>query len=164
MQSYYEILGVPKEASIDRIKDSYRLLTRKTVVTDVAYWTLTDPEKRNEYDAWLVDGSTVRVQPKIENSQEKADFGSRGRERCSCGKVLKVDDDWHCSECWARLEYFVVFDVFGGYIVHDSEMPVVTEPNGQSYLQVPYGSLFGPYPKEEADAVLREKNELRDKA
>jgi hypothetical protein len=40
-------------------------------------------------------------------------------------------------------------------------MPVVTEAEGQTYWQVPYGSVFGPYPKEEAEAVLKEKNDMR---
>jgi len=47
-RTYYDILGVPMGASIDQIKDSCRLLTRKTLMTDIAYRTLTDPEKRRE--------------------------------------------------------------------------------------------------------------------
>jgi DnaJ-class molecular chaperone len=54
-QTYYEILGVPIGASINHIKDSYRLLTRKTTVTDVAFQTLINPDKRSKYDAWLID-------------------------------------------------------------------------------------------------------------
>jgi hypothetical protein len=146
-QTYYDILGVPTGVGIEHIKDSYRLLTRRTVITDVAYRTLTDPEKRLEYDAWLVGGPKPEAQPQTERAQEERDWGTRGRERCSCGKILNVDDEWHCQECWGRLEYYVVFDMFGGYIVHDSQMPVVAEPDGQTYQQAPYGSLFGPFPK-----------------
>ena len=40
-RTYYEILGVPVGASINHIKDSYRLLTKKTVITDAAYETHT---------------------------------------------------------------------------------------------------------------------------
>ena len=162
-RTYYDILGVPMGAGIDHVKDSYRLLARKTVVTDAAYRTLTDPEKRREYSAWLVQESKSEADPQIERTQEGEDWGSRGRERCSCGKILKVDDEWHCQECWGRLEYYVVFDMFGGHIIHDSQMPVVTEPDGQTSWQVPYGTLFGPFPKEEAEAVLKEKNKMRGK-
>jgi len=48
--TYYEILGVPRGASIDHIKDSYRLLTMKTSATDAAYQALTDPTTRRDYD------------------------------------------------------------------------------------------------------------------
>ena len=162
-QTYYDILGVPMGAGIDHIKDSYRLLTRKTLITNAAYRTLTDPEKRLEYDAQIVEGAKSEAQPQIERTQEEQDWGSRGRERCSCGKVLKIDDDWYCQECAGKLEHFVVFDMFGGYIVHDSQMPLVTEPGGQDYWQAPYGSLFGPFTREEAEAFLKERNEKRKK-
>lgn len=162
-RTYYDILGVPIGAGIDHIKDSYRLLTLKTVITDVAYRTLTDPLKRREYSAWLLEDSRSETHEQIQRTQESQDWGSRGRERCSCGKILKIDDEWHCQECWGKLEYYVVFDMFGGYILHDSQMPVVTEADGQTYWQVPYGSLLGPFPKEEAEAVLKEKNEMREK-
>lgn len=62
-QTYYEILGVPIGASLNHIKDSYRLLTRKTTVSDVAYQTLTNPDKRSKYDAWLIDKSKPHHQP-----------------------------------------------------------------------------------------------------
>jgi hypothetical protein len=160
-RTYYDILGVPMGASIDHIKDSYRLLTRKTLMTDIAYRTLTDPEKRREYSAWLAAESTSETGPQVERAQEEQDWGRRGRERCSCGKVLEADDEWHWQECWGKLEYYVVFDMFGGHIIHDNQMPVVTEAESQTYWQVQYGSVFGPYPKEEAEAVLKEKNDMR---
>jgi hypothetical protein len=160
-RTYYNILGIPMGASIDHIKDSYRLLTRKTLITDVAYRTLTTPEKRREYDAWMVE-SKSEIQPPIEGADEK-DWGSRGRERCSCGTLLNIQDDWYCPKCAVTLEFFVVFDMFGGYVIHDSEMPVVTEPDGQTFWQVPFGSLYGPFSKEEAQQVLEEKNKMRKK-
>src|ERR1022692_2085058 len=52
-RTYYEILGVPVGASINHIKDSYRLLTKKTVITDAAYETHTHPATRREYNAQL---------------------------------------------------------------------------------------------------------------
>jgi len=160
-QTYYDILGVPMGASIDHIKDSYRLLTRKTLITDIAYRKLTAPEKRREYDAWMVEESKPETNPLIESAGDEQNWGSRGRERCSCGSILKPEDDWYCQKCVGTLEYYVVFDMFGGYIIHDSQMPVITEPDGQTSWQVPYGSLFGPYPKEEAETVLEEKNKMR---
>jgi hypothetical protein len=161
--TYYEILGVPVGASLDHIKDSYRLFTKKTPLTDVAYTTLTNPDKRREYDSWILHQSPSQAQSEVVRTAEEQDWGKRGRERCSCGKILKLDDEWHCPECWGKLEYYIVFDMFGGYIVHESEMAIVTEPDGETYQQVPYGSLFGPFPKEEAEAVLKEKNKMRKK-
>jgi hypothetical protein len=71
-------------------------------------------------------------QSQIEHKEEAQDWGVRGRERCSCGKVLKQNEEWHCHECGGKLDYYVVFDMFGGYIVHDNQMPAVTE-DGQIY-------------------------------
>jgi hypothetical protein len=53
-RTYYDILGVPNGASFAHIKDSYRLLTRKTLITDAVYEVLTDPMRRREYDVELV--------------------------------------------------------------------------------------------------------------
>src|SRR5208337_4602509 len=59
-QTYYGILGVPMGASIDHIKDSYRLLTKKSPATDAAYEILTDPRQRRGYDSelWTERGAT----------------------------------------------------------------------------------------------------------
>ncbi len=164
-KTYYEILGVPSGASIDHIQSSYRLLTTKTPITEVAYRTLTDQKIRSEYDAWMLSGFKHGAQPPDAADQAKKEtrWGKRGRERCSCGRILQPDDEWHCRECWGKLDYYIVFDMFGGYIVHDSQMPLVTDPDGQTYWQAPYGTLLGPFPKEEAEIVLRAKNELRKK-
>jgi DnaJ-class molecular chaperone len=60
--NYYDILGVSKDASDDEIKRAYRKLALKThpdknggddtmfKKINVAYETLSDPDKRNEYD------------------------------------------------------------------------------------------------------------------
>jgi len=53
-RTYYEVLGVPMGASINHVKDSYRLLTKKNPVTDAAYEVLTDPQKRREYNSQLM--------------------------------------------------------------------------------------------------------------
>jgi len=53
-RTYYDILGVPNGASVAHIKDSYRLLTRKTLITDAVYEVLTDPIRRGEYNVELV--------------------------------------------------------------------------------------------------------------
>src|ERR1022692_230435 len=98
--TYYDILGVPVGASIDHIRDSYRLLSRKTLMTDVAYRMLTDPLKRREYSVWLLEESKVEAHTQVEQSQEGQDRGSRGRERCFCGKSLEIDDELYCRECW----------------------------------------------------------------
>lgn len=154
-RTYYDILGVPVGAGISHIKDSYRLLTRKTLLTDVAYQTLIDAEARHEYDTQL-----ARAQPQIQEEIEP-DWGTRGREKCSCGRILSPNGDWYCPECCGKIYYWVVFDMFGGYVIHDDQMPIVTDPDGIAYWKTPFGSLFGPYTKEEAEEVLQEKNRLR---
>jgi hypothetical protein len=153
-RTHYDILGVPMGASIDHIKDSYSLLPRKTPIADAAYRTLTTVEQRVEYNAWLARHSTP------ESAEEEQNFGSRIRERCDCGEVFKPDGDRYCEECCGSQDYFVVFDMFGGYIIHD-KMPLITGSDGHEYWHAPYGSLFGPFTKEEAQTVLEEKNKIR---
>jgi curved DNA-binding protein CbpA len=83
MQTYYELLGVPIGASVDHIKDSYRLLTKRNSVTDNAYQVLTDPARRREYD-----------------SQLKAEKGSTESSTREEGTYCVVHDDtgWHVVE------------------------------------------------------------------
>ena|ERR1700680_174769 len=159
--TYYDVLGVPVGASINHIKDSYRLRTEKSPITDVAYQTLTDPKKRQKYDGWIVDRTSAQVQPQIEPTQGEQAWGRRGRERCSCGKLLKMDDEWLCQECWGRLEYLVVFDMFGGRIIHETELLIGNESDDEA--DSPYATCFGPFTKEEAEAFLKEKSETRDR-
>jgi curved DNA-binding protein CbpA len=49
-RTYYNILGVPVGATAEHIRDSYRLLTKKTIITDAVYEVLIDPIRRREYD------------------------------------------------------------------------------------------------------------------
>ena len=71
----------PVGASIDHIKDSYRLRAKKSPITDVAYQTLTDPKKRQKYDGWMVDRTNAEMQPQIEPTQGEQNWGSRGAEK-----------------------------------------------------------------------------------
>ena len=99
-RTYYDILGVPMGASIDHIKASYRLLTRKTLITDVAYQSLTAPENRREYNAWLVK----------ESPGDEDKWGKRGRERCSCGAILQPGDEWNCpnaGQLWNIMSFLM---------------------------------------------------------
>lgn len=161
LPTYYDILGVPPGVGADHIKDSYHLLTRKTQVTDLAYETLIDPERRVKYDHWIRDGCSA--QPQIDHTQEEQRWGKRGRERCSCGRLLEVGDEWLCRECWERLDYFVVFGMFGGFVVHESQLPIATESDDRKDLQAPSGTCFGPFTQEEAEAFLVERNKMRDR-
>lgn len=69
--TYYDTLGVSKTASQDEIKKAYRKLAmkhhpdkggdeHKFKEISVAYDTLSDPQKRAEYDQMLMGGSQIR--------------------------------------------------------------------------------------------------------
>jgi len=71
MMDYYEILGVNKTSSQDEIKKAYRKLAMKHhpdkggdeqrfKEISVAYDTLSDPQKRSEYDQMMTGGSRVQ--------------------------------------------------------------------------------------------------------
>lgn len=149
-RTYWDVLGVPIGASISHVKDSYRLLSKKTHATDVAYAILTDPLKRREY-----------ITAQSNSEEEGRDWGKRGRERCSCGVLLEEDDEWNCQNCWAKLDYHVVLSPLGAQIIHDSEMPLLTTPEGESYFEVPVpGRLHGPFTVFEATEFVRRHNEV----
>jgi curved DNA-binding protein CbpA len=163
--NYYDLLGVPQGASIEHIKASYRLLTVKTVITDIAYRTLSDPDLRREYDASLGDKSGLeRSHSQGDVTKDAKDWGRRGRERCSCGTILGTDDEWLCQECWGNLNYFVVFDMSGGHILHESSMFETPDSETQSSSQASSDSVaFGPFTRYEAESFLEEKNRMRAK-
>ncbi len=54
-QTLYDILGIPCGVGVDHVKDSYRLLTKKTPLSNGAYAVLSDPVEKQRYDAvsWL---------------------------------------------------------------------------------------------------------------
>jgi hypothetical protein len=164
-RNYYDLLGVPLGASVQHIRDSYRFLTAKTPLTDIAYDTLTNPDQRREYDATLRDQSrSVDPESQIERTQDQENWGQRGRERCDCGTILKTDDDWYCQECCTKLDYCVVFDMSGGHLVHESKMFGTPELKPQSSSRASYDCVvFGPFTKEEAVTFLEQKNRMRVK-
>ncbi len=83
-QTLYEILGVSPDASTEEVKDGYRRMAmkwhpdrnpnnkdeaeRRFKELSEAYRTLSDPVRRNEYDAWLT-------------GQQRTDNGPRGSTR-----------------------------------------------------------------------------------
>jgi DnaJ-class molecular chaperone len=88
VSNHYDILGIPIGASIDHIKDSYRLATRKTLITDVAYRKLTTQEKRREYDDWTVEAPKSEIQSPLEGTDAKGLGQPRARTMFL----------WHSSE------------------------------------------------------------------
>ena len=81
MKNYYKILGIGKDASQKEIKSAYRSLAKKhhPDVTgkkndeqfkniQEAYSTLSNPEKRSNYDAYL--GASVQVHIKTSNARK----------------------------------------------------------------------------------------------
>lgn len=92
-RDYYEILGVPRTASQDDIRKAYRVLARKlhpdvnkspdaqrkfTQIQE-AYDTLSDENKRRQYDTYgkqAVGGSTHTYRPPEEADFDLSDLGS----------------------------------------------------------------------------------------
>ena len=152
-QTLHEILGVAVGASIDHIKESYRLLSKKSSVTDAAYHTLIDPAERGKYEA-------LRQRNHSSGTEDRKDWGKRGRERCSCGCLLKEDDEWLCQECWDRQVYFVAFDMSGARIVHQDEFPW---PSVDSEERASDAVTFGPFTSKEAEEFLAETTHQRNR-
>ncbi|MGA8149438.1 MAG: hypothetical protein WB952_00560 [Terriglobales bacterium] len=152
-QTLHEILGVAVGASIDHIKESYRLLSKKNSLTDAAYHTLIDPEERGKYGPLLQRNHSS-------STEDGKDWGKRGRERCSCGRLLGEDDDWLCQECWDRQIYIVAFDMSGARIVHQDEFPW---PSPDSEEKAPDAVAFGPFTIEEAEQFLAEMTLKRNR-
>ena len=94
-RSYYDVLGVKRDASADDIKKSFRKLAQKYhpdaggdeqkfKEVSEAYETLSNPDKRKEYDQLLMFGGIPG-----------ADFGgSGGRDRGYTTYSTNVDGDW----------------------------------------------------------------------
>ena len=152
-QTLHEILGVAVGASIDHIRESYRLLSNKNSVTDAAYHALIDPEERGKYEAILQRNHSS-------STEDGKDWGKRGRERCSCGRLLEEDDDWLCRECWDRQVYIVAFDMAGGRIVHQDEFPW---PSPDSEERGSDAVAFGPFTIEDAEEFLAEMTHKRNR-
>ncbi len=152
-QTLHEILGVAVGASIGHIEESYKLLSKKTPVTDAAYHTLIDPEERGKYEAPLQRNHSS-------DTEHGEGWGKRGRERCSCGRLLEEDDEWLCQECWDRQVYFVAFGMSGARIVHQDEFPW---PSPDSEERASDTVTFGPFTSEEAENFLAETTRKRNR-
>ena len=99
-QTYYSILGVPVGASIEHIRDSYRLLTKKTFITDIAYRILTDPNNRQQYNAELIEES----QPADPTTESPGDYQRLPTAASNRRKVLSLLRDFGFHDCTAQVE------------------------------------------------------------
>ncbi len=90
MKDYYKILGVSRQATQKEIKSAYRSLAKKhhpdatgeesdDQFKDIqeAYSTLSDPEKRSDYDACL--GERVRVRIRTSSQRRYSTGGAFSR-------------------------------------------------------------------------------------
>jgi curved DNA-binding protein CbpA len=89
-QTLYDILGIPCGVGVDHIKDSYRLVTKKTPLTDGAYAVLSDPVKKQRYDAEL--WAAARIKPTSEPQRHEVSNLTPEQER-----LLK---EWGKSKPW----------------------------------------------------------------
>lgn len=108
MSDYYSVLGVSKEASSDEIKNAYRKLARehhpdkggdKERFQEIqkAYETLSDPQRREEYNSpspfGRGNGGGVPFGFNFESFFEMNGFGGRGRQQ-----VQKCNNHfYHCK-------------------------------------------------------------------
>jgi len=90
-QTLYDILGIPCGVGVDHIKDSYRLLTKKTPVTDGAYAVLSDPVEKQRYDAEL--WTAARIERRSEPVCHEGNTPLTPEQE----RVLK---DWRKSKPW----------------------------------------------------------------
>ena len=146
---YTAFSGFPWEQRLTTSRDPYGLLSAKNPVTDAAYRILTDPEERGKHHALRLSGTG-----------DGRDWGKRGRERCSCGRLLEEDEEWLCQDCWGRQEYIVAFDISGGRIVHQDGFPW---PSVDSEEKSSDAVTFGPFTIEEAKEFLADVTKKRNR-
>ena len=94
MRDPYEVLGVPKSASAEDIKQSYRKLAKKLhpdlnpgnkkaeqsfKEVSAAYDLLSDPEKKARFDRGEIDASGVERQQPFYKAYAEGDEGARYR-------------------------------------------------------------------------------------
>lgn len=152
-QTLHDLLGVALGASIEHIKESYRLLSRKNSVTDAAYYILIDPEERAKH-------GILKHRNRSSDAEEGKNWGKRGRERCSCGRLLEENDEWLCVECSDRQVYFVTFGMYGARIVHEDGL-LWNSDNAEERASDTV--IFGPFTSEEAKEFLAETTRKRDR-
>ena len=123
--SYYDVLEIPKNASLEQIKDAYRSLAKKyhpdvsknsaeaveqfTLIQE-AYRVLSDPNRRKRYDQELQAESNSKAEGLLVLRNNKDDVLPKHADNCSCSFCVEYwfnnPDQYHLIKPYASLHWY----------------------------------------------------------